>query len=154
MGGKQVTSEAPRETTGERSTGEPSRTEASLALSGDSTRLAQVRRFAASFLTTARGAAGVLVRVETVEAVQLIVSELVTNALRHAPGPALLGLSISDGALRIEVSDSSPVAPAARVPDPARVGQHGLEMVTALARSVSVETAATGKRVVAVVALA
>ncbi|WP_328918242.1 hypothetical protein OHN99_03320 [Streptomyces jietaisiensis] len=32
--------------------------------------------------------------------------------------------------------------------------QHGLEKVTALARSVSVETAATGKRVVAVVALA
>jgi anti-sigma regulatory factor (Ser/Thr protein kinase) len=154
MGGRHVTSEAPRETTGERPAGEPSRTEASLALSGDSTRLAQARRFAASFLTTVCGAAGVLVRLETVEAVQLIVSELVTNALRHAPGPAQLGLSISDGALRIEVRDSNPVPPAARVPDPARVGQHGLEIVRALARSVSVETAATGKRVVAVVALA
>ncbi|MGW2208720.1 ATP-binding protein [Streptomyces sp. NPDC001781] len=128
-------------------------TVASLVLEGDGARIGGARRFAASFLRTACGAAGIQVDLKTVETVQLIVSELVTNALRHAPGPALLHLSVSDGALRIEVRDDSPVAPAVRAPDPTRVGQHGLGIVTALARSVSVEAAGAGKSVTAVVGL-
>ncbi|MFF9373048.1 ATP-binding protein [Streptomyces griseoluteus] len=126
---------------------------ASLVLEGDAARIGLARHFAASFLRTARGADGTLIGLRTVETAQLIVSELVTNALRHAPGPALLRLSVLDGTLRIEVRDGSPVAPAVRAPDPARVGQHGLEIVTALARSVSVEAAGTGKSVTAVVGL-
>lgn len=95
----------------------------------------------------------ILIGLRTVETARLTVSELVTNALRHAPGPALLRLSVCDGRLWMEVRDGSPIAPTVRGPDPARVGQHGLEMVTALARSVSVEAAGTGKTVTAVVGL-
>lgn len=44
---------------------------------------------------------------------QLVVSELVTNALRHAPGPGGLALEVAPDAalLRIAVSDSSPARP-------------------------------------------
>ncbi|MFF9391216.1 ATP-binding protein [Streptomyces griseoluteus] len=144
---------APSETTDGLPGDAPSPMVASLFLEGDGTRIGLARHFAASFLRTACDTGGILIGLKTVETAQLIVSELVTNAMRHAPGPALLRLSVFDGTLRIEVRDGSPLAPAVRAPDPARVGQHGLEIVTALARSVSVESAGTGKSVTAVVGL-
>ncbi|MGW2282115.1 ATP-binding protein [Streptomyces sp. NPDC001770] len=49
--------------------------------------------------------------------VLLIVSELVTNAVRHAPGPSALTLTTTAGALDIAVTDCSCVVPATRAPD-------------------------------------
>ncbi|MEV6196499.1 ATP-binding protein [Streptomyces sp. NPDC051920] len=141
------------EDTGDGHVESPSPMEASLALDVDGSPLAQVRHLAASFLTTVRDAHGVAVVDATVEIAQLIVSELVTNARKYAPGPAVLRLRITGDALRIELWDSNPVPPAVRAPDPRRIGQHGLEIVTALARDVTTETAPAGKRVIATVAL-
>lgn len=51
----------------------------------------------------------------------LVVSELVTNAVRHAPGPVGLVLALAPGdevtVIRIVVQDTSTVLPAPRVPD-------------------------------------
>ena len=109
---------------------------------------------AADFLAVVRDTRGVPVTTDTVEVVQLVVSELVTNARRHAPGPARLRLQVVDGVLRIELSDGSSVLPTARAIDPDRVGQHGLEIVTALAQCLTVERTATGKRLTADLPLA
>ncbi|MBW5255005.1 ATP-binding protein, partial [Streptomyces sp. P01-B04] len=50
--------------------------------------------------------------------VLLIVSELVTNAVRHAPGgPSALTLTTTADTLDIAVTDHSCVPPAPRVPD-------------------------------------
>lgn len=49
--------------------------------------------------------------------VLLIVSELVTNAVRHAPGPSALTLTTTAGTLDIAVTDCSCVPPAPRAPD-------------------------------------
>lgn len=49
--------------------------------------------------------------------VLLIVSELVTNAGRHAPGPSALTLTTTAGTLDIAVTDCSCVPPAPRAPD-------------------------------------
>ncbi|MET8038661.1 ATP-binding protein [Streptomyces sp. NPDC005345] len=98
--------------------GAPSALEASLALDGDGSRIAHARRLAADFLTLVRDAHGIPVLTATVEIVQLIVSELVTNARKHAPRPALLNLRVTDGALHIELWDSNPVLPAPKAPDP------------------------------------
>ncbi len=46
--------------------------------------------------------------------VGLLVSELVTNALRHAPGPIRLTLWLTDGTLRCEVVDTSTELPRVR----------------------------------------
>ncbi|CAM5705312.1 hypothetical protein SCANM124S_00371 [Streptomyces canus] len=43
--------------------------------------------------------------------VQLVVSELVTNARKYALGPCLLGLEISEGAVQISVWDSNTTLP-------------------------------------------
>jgi anti-sigma regulatory factor (Ser/Thr protein kinase) len=77
------------------------------------------------------------VRAEDVQAVQLVVSELVTNAVLHAPqSPAItLELFMTDGAVRVMVSDHSPRAPARRshpTPWSAESGR-GVELVDSLA---------------------
>ncbi|MER5866219.1 ATP-binding protein [Kitasatospora sp. NPDC002040] len=49
--------------------------------------------------------------------VLLVVSELVTNAVRHAPGPVVLTLSASPAGVRIAVRDTSTALPVPRTPD-------------------------------------
>ncbi|WP_392960474.1 ATP-binding protein [Streptomyces sp. LN245] len=144
--------EPPRNGDGERPDAAPP-LEASFALDSDASRIAQARHLAAAFLTKVRDDYGIPVASAAVEIVQLIVSELVTNARKYAPGPALLHLRITGPVLRVELWDSNPVLPAAKDPDPERIGQHGLEIVTALARTVTVEQTPNGKRVTADVLL-
>ncbi|MGW1620093.1 ATP-binding protein [Streptomyces sp. NPDC002172] len=82
---------------------------------------------------------------------QLVVSELVTNAVRHAPGPVGLALEVSPdaGLLRITVSDTSPRTPEPRAHDARRVGGHGLYLVTRLCGRLHTVAQETGKHVVA-----
>ncbi|MFF3886123.1 ATP-binding protein [Streptomyces sp. NPDC001914] len=126
---------------------------ASLHLDMDGTRIAQARHLAVSFLSNVRDEHSIAVADSTMEIVQLIVSELVTNARKYAPGPALLQMQVTGAALRIELWDSNPLPPAVKAPDPRRIGQHGLEIVTALAQNVIVEATPPGKRIIATVML-
>ncbi|KUN77618.1 hypothetical protein AQJ66_33195 [Streptomyces bungoensis] len=90
-----------------------------------------------------------------VQDAQLVVSELVTNAVRHAPGPCGLRLELSPDstALHVSVTDTSPERPRQRPPDPCRVGGHGLHLVSLLTGGFEVTPLAHGKRVTATVAL-
>ncbi|MFE5143580.1 ATP-binding protein [Streptomyces fagopyri] len=127
--------------------------EASLALDSDGFRIAHARHHAAAFLTYVKDHYGVPVAAATVHIVQLIVSELVTNTLKYAPGPALLHLRITGAIVQVELHDSNPLAPSAVTPDPSRAGQHGLAIVAALARTLTVEATSQGKRIIADVVL-
>lgn len=53
-------------------------------------------------------------REDLVETAELLVSEIVTNALVHAGTPIEVAFSFVDGGLRIEVTDGSPHAPTLR----------------------------------------
>lgn len=81
----------------------------------------------------------------------LVVSELVTNAVRHAPGPCVLDLSHSPAGVRVVVSDSSPRLPRARTADFAGGGGFGWPLVLRLAREVRAVANPRGKDVLAVV---
>ena len=81
------------------------------------------------------------------EVVALVVSELVTNALRHAQGGASLLLVFQAGRLRIVVGDSSLRPPARRNGSQGRIGGHGMDIVTALTCAWGVIGTTTGKRV-------
>ncbi|MFF5973305.1 ATP-binding protein [Streptomyces sp. NPDC012769] len=113
---------------------------------GDGT-IAAARDFVAEFLTAAPGAGGDPVPRERVDLARLVVSELVTNAVRHAPGPCRVLLERFEDALDISVADRLEAAPVPRPHDPHRIGQHGLEIVLAVCESVSVEPYRSGKRV-------
>ncbi|MGJ6960971.1 ATP-binding protein [Streptosporangium sp. G11] len=64
---------------------------------------------------------------------ELLVSELVTNALRHSRGTIKLALSFEDGLLRCEVEDADPFLPrACRARDDEERGRglHLLELLS------------------------
>ncbi|MFI6566001.1 ATP-binding protein [Streptomyces sp. NPDC050534] len=116
--------------------------------------IAAARDLARSFLTDVQAVHGLPVSGRVMGMVQLVVSELVTNARKYAPGPCLLTLQVEDGAVEISVWDSSTALPAVLAPDPGRVGQHGLEIVMAVCRSFQFQREPVGKRISAAVVLA
>jgi anti-sigma regulatory factor (Ser/Thr protein kinase) len=115
--------------------------------------IARARDMARAFLLELRSEHGLPVSRRAVDVVQLVVSELLTNACKHAPGPTLLDLELAGEQVEVTVWDTAPVLPVARDPDPGRVGQHGLEIVMAVCRSFVSERAPVGKRTTAAVEL-
>lgn len=77
--------------------------------------------------------------------VLLVVSELVTNAVRHAPGPLGLELGLVPGGIEIAVRDTSSRPPRSRTPD--LTGGRGWPIVQTLARRVRVVPRHDGKTV-------
>ncbi|TWD12990.1 anti-sigma regulatory factor (Ser/Thr protein kinase) [Streptomyces sp. T12] len=126
---------------------------ASAAFEG-SAEIAEARDLARDFLTSVRVEHGLSVSKRAMGMAQLVVSELVTNARKYAPGPCLLDLEITDGAVRISVWDSSTAQLSIQAADPERVGQHGLEIVTAVSETFSVHREPVGKRITVTLALA
>ncbi|MFD1545143.1 ATP-binding protein [Nonomuraea guangzhouensis] len=85
---------------------------------------------------------------EPAEVAELLVSEIVTNALRYAPGPYRLTLSVTDGLLRGEVEDAG-AAPPLRVHHalPGDEQGRGLDMIDVLACCWGSDSTAEGKTV-------
>ncbi|CUW26058.1 MULTISPECIES: ATP-binding protein [Streptomyces] len=113
--------------------------------------IAEARDAVAALLARVRPALGR----RPVQDAQIVVSELVTNAAQHAPGPCALRLELLPGAsaLRVTVTDTSPEPPRRHPPDPRRVGGHGLHLVAMLSRGLEVTWLSRGKRVSATVPL-
>ncbi|MFJ8940413.1 ATP-binding protein [Streptomyces sp. NPDC102365] len=116
--------------------------------------IGDTRCVARDFLASLQAVHGLPVSERASGMVQLVVTELVTNARKYAPGPCLLSLEACEGGVAVSVWDSCTVMPLILPPDPARVGQHGLEIVTAVCRSFEVHREPVGKRVRAVLTLA
>jgi anti-sigma regulatory factor (Ser/Thr protein kinase) len=84
---------------------------------------------------------------------ELTASELVTNAILHAPGPCGMTLQLSSDELTITVWDNSTEKPAAKKADPRRIGGHGLHLVHTVSDRVVIALRETGKRITAHLAL-
>ncbi|MEU5096996.1 ATP-binding protein [Streptomyces sp. NPDC020996] len=116
--------------------------------------IAEARRAARRFMAEVQSVHGIPVSDRAMGTVELVVSELVTNAYKYAPGPCLLDLEVSDGAVEISLWDGDPTLPVPQAADPARVGKHGLEIVMAVCRSFEIRREPVGKRVRATIMLA
>ncbi|WP_413759471.1 ATP-binding protein [Streptomyces sp. MMBL 11-3] len=116
--------------------------------------IAASRATARTFLESVQTEHGLPVSSRVMGMVQLVVSELVTNAHKHAPGPCVVTLEVRDGAVETSVWDSSTVLPTIMAPDPGRIGRHGLEIVMAVCRSFEVHREPVGKRIKTAVVLA
>ncbi|MFF0035229.1 ATP-binding protein [Streptomyces mirabilis] len=86
---------------------------------------------------------------DVLESAELVLSELVTNALRvRVPSDRLVGVriarSVEDGLLRVEVSDAGSGRPEVRAPGDEDTGGRGLLLVEALAHRWGVEERAGG----------
>jgi anti-sigma regulatory factor (Ser/Thr protein kinase) len=124
-----------------------------MVFDGQSASIAAARAFTADFLARARDEHALTLPRRAVDDAQLVVSELVTNAVKYAPGPCAVRLEICGRLLEITVWDTRPAALEPRAHEPGRVGQHGLEVVTALCERLEVRPHGTGKGVTALVAL-
>ncbi|MEV4947901.1 ATP-binding protein [Streptomyces sp. NPDC053755] len=83
------------------------------------------------------------------DAVILVVSELVTNALRHGGGTCALDLTAHPHGIEVAVRDPSPQVPLMRAPDlSGGTGGFGWPMVNRLARSTAVIRQASGGKIV------
>ncbi|MDC2961047.1 MULTISPECIES: ATP-binding protein [Streptomyces] len=125
----------------------------SLVLDSDGTAIARARQVAAQFLTEVQAEHGLPVSQRAVDVTRLVVSELVTNSRKYAPGPVLLDLRIAGDAVEVVVWDCEPALPIARAADAGRVGQHGLEIVMAVAQGFEVQREPVGKRITVRIAL-
>jgi anti-sigma regulatory factor (Ser/Thr protein kinase) len=125
---------------------------AGAAYDGGTESIAAARVFARAFLDQVRGN-GVRVSDRAWSDAQLVVSELVTNACKYAPGPCALSLEARGPVLEITLWDSEPALPMPRAAEPGRIGQHGLEIVFALCDGFDVRREPVGKRVTVRLAL-
>ena len=79
--------------------------------------------------------------------VQLVVSELATNAVLHAGGEFTVRLTCGGDVVRIAVADSASEHPAPVEPDGSTAGGRGLRIVELLADRWGVEDRGAGKSV-------
>ncbi|MCL6674698.1 ATP-binding protein [Streptomyces panaciradicis] len=128
--------------------------ETNVALVGGGADIAQARDLAVAFLVRVQADHGLDVSQRAVDLTQLVVSELVTNARKYAPGPVLLDLRILGDSVEVAVWDSDPTLPIARAADAGRIGQHGLEIVMAVAQAFEAQREPVGKRIIARLTLA
>lgn len=82
-----------------------------------------------------------------VDDVLLAVSELVTNAVRYAPGPCTLEVTVDERQVRIGVTDASRVMPVLKPPQYNGSGGLGLHMLRSLAGDVETRLHGGGKTV-------
>ncbi|MGW3851661.1 ATP-binding protein [Streptomyces fagopyri] len=117
------------------------------AYDGDSSCIRTARLTVRAFL--GRVGAEHLIRIpaDTVSRAQLVVSELVTNAVRYADGACGLSLSYRGQGVDIVVWDESSQNVTVRDWDPARPGGFGLEIVRTLCGPLTVTPTAQGKQV-------
>ncbi|MET7458102.1 ATP-binding protein [Streptomyces sp. NPDC005574] len=86
---------------------------------------------------------------EDADSVILVVSELVTNALRHGGGTCTLRLTTHPDTIEVAVDDASPRAPRMRTPDlHGGTGGFGWPMVNHLARATAVTPRTAGGKTV------
>ncbi|MFC8828834.1 ATP-binding protein [Streptomyces sp. NPDC057137] len=114
---------------------------------GESGMIGEARRFTADFLGGVRTDQGRTVPSRVIGTAQLVVSELVTNACKYAPGPCLLDLVFDGDTVEITVWDTDSTLPVACAAEPGRIGQHGLEIVISLCEGYDVRREPVGKRI-------
>lgn len=106
-----------------------------------------------SAVSCARSVARALVQAwgfpELAEDAQLVISELLTNVIKHAAGTLTVQLVVTglDNGIRLALSDGSPRRPSVKNVPPDRPNGRGMMLVEALATRWGAETDGVGKTV-------
>ena len=87
------------------------------------------------------------------EVAQLVVSELVSNAVEHAETTSTVGLELTDGRLKISVRDGSTIRPVSRPLDMVSFRGRGLPLIAQVSEDWGIVDHPDGKTVWAVLAV-
>uniref|UniRef100_UPI0005247ED2 ATP-binding protein n=1 Tax=Streptomyces bikiniensis TaxID=1896 RepID=UPI0005247ED2 len=90
---------------------------ADYTLEGGGGRIGVARRHAVAFVDRMRTECGLQVSQRVRESIELVVSELVTNAHKYALGPVLMQLRVGADGVDVVVWDSDPAVPVVRGAD-------------------------------------
>jgi anti-sigma regulatory factor (Ser/Thr protein kinase) len=77
--------------------------------------------------------------------VELLVSELVTNAIVHAASAPRVEADLGRERIRVDVYDGDPTPPRVRVPDAEQPGGRGMHLLDGLASRWGTEPSGAGK---------
>lgn len=80
-----------------------------------------------------------------IELVSLLLTELVSNAMRHGLPPVTARTSCRDGSIRVEVCDSNDARPEVLETTPEAIGGRGMKLVASLATAWGWEEILSGK---------
>jgi CheY-like chemotaxis protein len=108
----------------------------SLRLGGTTGAAGDARRFVRDRLAVSE---------EVLSSVELLVSELITNAVLHASTAPRLAIRLNRETVRVEVYDDDPTIPAPLPLDSDRIGGRGLYIVDALSARWGADAVADGK---------
>ena len=72
---------------------------------------------------------------EDLDTITLLVTELLSNALRHGGSPAICSVDWKSCRVRVEVCDANPTAPEVLESAPDSIGGRGMKLVDALSSS-------------------
>jgi DNA-binding NarL/FixJ family response regulator len=84
---------------------------------------------------------------EVQDAAALMISELVTNGIRHAGSDVRVRIAVGARTVRVEIGDQSPDVPVMRTPQPTDIGGRGMRIVDELSLRWGIEARRTGKSV-------
>jgi DNA-binding NarL/FixJ family response regulator len=84
---------------------------------------------------------------EVQDAAALLVSELVTNGVRHAGTDVEMRIAVGASTVRVEIGDRNPDVPIMRTPQPTDVGGRGMRIVDELSLRWGIQARRTGKSV-------
>jgi anti-sigma regulatory factor (Ser/Thr protein kinase) len=84
---------------------------------------------------------------EQVATVELLTSELVTNAVLHGKGEPVLAVEVDEDRVRVAVHDDLPEVPVVRNPGPLAASGRGMQLIDTLAARWGVEPDEKGKDV-------
>lgn len=84
---------------------------------------------------------------EVRDAAALLISELVTNGVRHAGTDVGVRIAVGATTVRVEIDDHSPEVPIMRTPQPTDIGGRGMRIVDELSLRWGVQARRTGKSV-------
>jgi anti-sigma regulatory factor (Ser/Thr protein kinase) len=77
----------------------------------------------------------------------LLTSELIANAIQHAPPPLCLQISVDAGLVRVQMHDSCALAPTLTHPDVNSIGGRGVWLIDTLATRWGFHQQSPGKEV-------
>jgi anti-sigma regulatory factor (Ser/Thr protein kinase) len=82
---------------------------------------------------TVRQTIGTLVSDDVAHTAELLVSELVTNAITHGSGMVVVSVECAGNSVCVTVSDDDPTEPRLQPEEPMALGGRGLRMIESLA---------------------